>query len=203
MEKVGSLPDVNGTIACLTQSLSKFRTNLNEETAAIFQSEAVACLNSLKAQSTDFYARGTAAAADRFSSDFEIYPNVQFIKNNIKVTVRLRDKSGNQLATKINQEAGVSLSEKIKAVPTFGTISEFSYDGYGDFIASLYSEKAGTGEVKAYIDNEIIATIINRDNDNALTEITDNVLTYEFVDKLSYGNIKQRFDDADVAEDGS
>ncbi len=206
MDKVGDLPDVDSTIACLTQALSKFRGDLNENTAAVFQSEMTDCLNSLKTQALDFYARGTAAAADRFSSDFELYPNVQFIKNNIKVTVRLRDKSGNQLAIKVTDEAASGLSNLIKAEPTFGTISDFTYDGYGDFVASLISDVAGTGEIKAYIDNETIATVINRDDDTALSEIVDRVLTYEFVDKVSYSSrdgIKQKFGDSDIAEDGS
>jgi hypothetical protein len=210
LDKVGALPDVNGTIACLTQALSKFRGDLNEDTAAIFQQEAVGCLNALKTQSLDFYARGTAAATDRFSSDFELYPNVQFINHNIKVTVRLRDKSGNQLATNINAEAAAGLSSKIRAVQTLGEVSNFTYDGYGDFVAELHSTIAGTGEIRAYIDNEVIASVINRDNENASSEIVDRVLAYEFIDKVSYSYhgdagdyVKQRFDESDVAEDGS
>jgi hypothetical protein len=210
LDKVGVLPDVNGTITCLTHALSKFRGDLNEDTAETFQQEAVGCLNALKNQALDFYARGTAAATDRFSSDFELYPNVQFINNDIKVTVRLRDKSGNQLATNINTEAAAGLSAKIRAVPTFGDVSEFTYDGYGDFIAELHSEKAGTGEIRAYIDNEVIASVINRDSEDTPSEIVDRVLTYEFIDKVSYSYrgdtgdyVKQRFDESDVAEDGS
>jgi hypothetical protein len=206
LDKVGDLPDVDGTVACLTQALTKFRGDLNENTAATFQSEMTACLNSLKTQALNFYAQGTAAATDRFSSDFELSPNVQFIKNNIKVIVRLRDKSGNQLATKITSEAAAGLSALIKATPTFGTVSEFMYDGYGNFVASLISDIAGTGEIKSHIDNEVIASVINRDNDNALSEIVDRVLTYEFVDKVSYsshGDVKQKFGDSDIAEDGS
>ncbi len=202
LDKVGDLPDVDGTVACLTQALSKFRGDLNENTAAIFQSEMTGCLNSLKTQSLNFYAQGTAAATDRFSSDFELSPSVQFIKNDINVTVRLRDKSGNQLATKITSEAAERLSSLIKAEPTFGNISGFVYDGYGNFVASLISDIAGTGEIKSYIDNEVIASVINRDNDNELSEIVERVLTYEFVDKVSYSP-KQKFGDSDIAEDGS
>jgi hypothetical protein len=210
MDKVGPLPAVNDTISCLTQALAKFRGDLNEDTAAIFQQEAVGCLNALKAQSLDFYARGTAAATDRFSSDFELYPNVQFINNDIKVTVRLRDKSGNQLATNINAEAADGLSSKIRAVPTFGEVSEFTYDGYGDFVAKLQSKNAGIGEIRAYINNEVIASVLNRDDDNAPSEIADRVITYEFIDKISYSYrgdagdyVKKKFDESDVAEDGS
>lgn len=210
MDKVGvPMPDVNGTIACLTQALSKFRGNLNEDTAAIFQQEVNDCLNYLKKQALDYYAAGTAAAADRFSSDFELYPNIQFINNDIRITVRLRDKTGNQLATNINPEAGAALAAKITAIPSFGKITEFTYDGYGDFVADLKSKKAGSGEIRAYINNEVIASVINRDNDDLNSEIVDRVLTYEFIDKVSYSSrrdggdfTKQRFDESDVAEDG-
>jgi len=206
LDKVGALPDVDGTIACLTQALAKFRGDLNQDTAAIFQNEMTDCLNSLKNQSLNFYTRGTAAASDRFSSDFELSPNIQFIKNDIKVTVRLRDKSGNQLAVNVTPDAAANLSDLLRAVPTFGTVSSFTYDGYGAFIALLKSDKAGSGEIRAYIDNEVIATVINRDSDNVPSEIVDRVLTYEFIDKVShsYGDFyKQRFGNSDVAEDGS
>ena len=200
LDKVGALPDVDGSIACLTQALSKFRGNLNQDTAATFQNEMTDCLNSLKNQALDFYANGTAAASDRFSSDFELSPSIQFIKNDIKVTVRLRDKSGNQLAVNVTPDAAAGLSNLIKAVPTFGSVSSFTYDGYGAFIALLESKIAGAGEIRAYIDNEVIATVINRDNDNVPSEIVDRVLTYEFIDKVSYSYrtdgdfYKQRFD---------
>lgn len=209
LDKVGPLPDINETIACLTFALTKFRKDLNEDTAAVFQAESIACLNNLKKQALDYYSRGTAAATDRYSTDFELYPEVQFIKNDIKVTVRLRDKTGNQLATKLTSEAATELASLIHAVPTFGEITDFNYDGYGDFVAALKSDKAGIGEIKAYVNNEIIASIINRDNDEELTAITDRVLSYEFVDKVSYSSrtdgdyVKIRFDETDIAEDGA
>ena len=209
LDKVGPTPDVDGTIACLTQALAKFRGNLNEDTAAVFQNEMTNCLNSLKNQSLEFYANGTIAATDRYSSSFSLYPSIQFIKNDIQVTVQLRDKSGNQLAVNISPDAAAGLSALIKAIPTFGTISDFTYDGYGDFIASLTSDRAGNGQITAYLNNESIATVINRDSDTLPSAIVDNVLTYEFVDKVSYSYrtegdyYKQRFGDADVAEDGT
>jgi len=211
LDKVGALPNVDGTISCLVTALAKFRKDLNADTAVTFQNEMTECLNSLKKESLDYYARGTAAAADRFSSDFELYPNTQFINHDIKVTVRLRDKSKNQLAVNITPEAAVGLSSLIRAVPTFGNVSSFTYDGYGDFIAILESSKAGKGEIKAYINNEVIASVINRDNDNISSEIVDRVLSYEFIDKTSYSygtdgsgdNNKQKFGPSDVAEDGS
>jgi hypothetical protein len=209
LDKVGPLPDVDGAIACLTQALAKFRGNLNEDTAVIFQNEITDCLNSLKNQSLDFYTTGTIAATDRYSSSFSLYPSIQFIKNDIQVTVQLRDKSGNQLAVNVTPDAATALSALIKAIPTFGTISNFTYDGYGDFIASLTSDLAGSGQITAYVNNESIATVVNRDSDTLPTAIIDSVLTYEFIDKTSYsyraegGSYKQRFGDADVAEDGT
>jgi hypothetical protein len=203
-DKMGALPDVDGTITCLMSALARFRADLNEDTSLVFQEDVNACLNSLKTQSIASYARGTAAAADRFSSDFEIYPNLQFIKNDIKVTVRLRDKTGTQLAVGINSEVAAALENMIRAVPTFGRVSDFSYDGYGEFVAALTSDIAGIGEIKAYINNEVVASVINRDNDLP-TEIVDRVLSYEFVDRALYrkpGSV-DRFDISDIAEDGS
>jgi len=210
LDKVTSpMPDVDGAVACLTQALAKFRGNLNDDTAVTFQNDVTECLNSLRNQALDYYANGTAAATDRYSCDFEIYPNVQFIKNDIKVTVRLRDKSGNQLATNITPDAGAALAALITASDTFGKVSTFSYDGYGDFIAELSSDFAGFGQIEAFINKEAVASVINRDNVDVPSEIVTRVLTYEFVDKVSYSYrrdggdfYRDRFDASDVAEDG-
>lgn len=202
LDKIGELPDINATVECLNTALTKFRQNLNEETAAIFQSEVSACLDSLKEDATNYYGEGTSAAADRFSSDFEIDPTLQFVKKDINITIRLRDKSGSLLAENISPSIGNNLAKLIKVTPTLGTATELEYDGYSSFKSVLTSKKAGIGEVKAFLNKESFSMIINRENENENTAIIEKVLTYEFVDQTTTTNkFKNDFDQSDIAAD--
>jgi hypothetical protein len=220
LDKVGDLPDVgsltpdrtNGTgaLGCLARSLTDFRQAINEENALKFQANAIACLEDLKGQAEDFYCRGALAAADRYRSDFEIDPDLQFIKREIDVTITLRDRTGTQLAVSIPESVAECIAEALTATPTFGEITSFEYDGYGAFVAKLTSDKAGKGELRAFISGEVFAEVINRDNDDVTSEIIERVLSYEFIDKTSFvyrrnqgDDFKDRFGPPDIAEDGS
>jgi hypothetical protein len=208
LDKTGALPDINATVACLNSSLLKFRGNLNEETAVIFDSEVKACLDELKQKSTDYFDDGVSAASDRFTSDFSIDPELQFIKRDINITIKLKDKSGTLLVENVPQEIGDSLAKLITLTPTLGTTSEVKYDGYESFKATLTSKIAGTGDLKAFLNSEPFATIINRENENESTAIIDRVLSYEFVDQTTKtyrrdngDNFKTNFDQSDIADD--
>ena len=214
-EKVGPLPDIGtldpdhkdgtGCLGCMARSLTKFRKNITEDTTNTFGEEMTECLENLKKEAEDFYCRGAGEAADRFTSDFELDPDIQFIKREIVVTVRLRDKTGTQLAVNVPQSLGECLADILSAEATFGEISDFEYDGYGDFVASLTSDEAGRGQLTATLKGELFATVINRDNDDVRSEIITRVLPYEFIDRATAyreDETRQRFGPPDIAEDG-
>src|SRR5690606_16734532 len=138
------LPDVDGALACLNTSLSKFRSNLNEETAAVFQAEVEACLGDLLEESKDFYVTGTVIAADSYTSDFTLDPDLQFVKSDIILNVVLKDKTGTQLAVNVDEDLAASIAETITANVTLGNVSDFEYDGYGSFNAIVTSDVAGS-----------------------------------------------------------
>lgn len=206
LDKIGDFPDVDGTIECLKDAIAKFRSNLNAETAMEFQAESIACLENLLASSRDYYCKGAAATADRYTSDLEVDPDMQWIDKEIKVTVRLRDKTGTQLAVGVEQDLGDCLANLIKANVTLGEITDFHYDGYGEFIASLRSNDAGTGELTATLKSEVFAQVINRDNDNVTSEIIERVVNYEFIDKTTNyrreqaDEVRVKYGPPDIAE---
>lgn len=221
LAKVGDLPNIGtldadrrdgtGTLGELARALTKFREDLNEDSANVFAQEATASLNSLRNDSVDFYKRGVTAAADRFVSDFSIDPSLQFVEVPIVVTVQLKDKTGTVLGTNVSAEIGAEIASTIIATPTLGTVTSFEYDGVDSFTASLESKVAGTGEITASVSGEVISEVINRDNDDAQSEIIDKTLTYEFIDRTSsiYGSDrvdrgaehKDRFDHTDISKD--
>jgi hypothetical protein len=194
-DKVGELPNIGtlnpdrksgtGTVGTIAAALEKFRSAINEESAKEFQNTTVTALNDLRNDCTDFYCRAATAAADRFNSDFEISTDLQFVKKDIDVTIRLKDKSGTLLTAGITAEIANCLSGIVTAIPTFGKISEFVFDGYNNFIATLTSETAGKGELTAYIKEESISKVINRESINEQSSIIEKILEYEFVDATS------------------
>lgn len=218
LDKIGDLPDIGtlngdrtdgtGTLGCLARALTKFRRNLNENSALEFQSEAIACLDALLSDSYDYYCRGTAATVDRYTSDLEINPDLQWINKEINVTVRLRDKSGTQIAVNVDQVIGNCLSKQIVGKVTLGEITSFTYDGYGEFNAVITSSVPGAGELTATINNESFVLTINRDNDEA-TKIIERVVPYEFIDKTTNYRREQadevisKYGPHNIAEDGN
>ncbi len=217
-EKLGELPDIGtltpdrtdgtGALGCLARSLTKFRKNINAESAAVFESESTACLNDLLAEAEDFYCRGVAETVDRFQTTIELDPDIQFIEHDIDVTVQLRDKTGTQLGVGVDANLGACLADLVTGEATFGELSTFEYDGYGDFVATISSDTAGTGELTVFVRQEPVADVINRDNDDVNSEIVTRVLPYEFIDKtIVYrgelsDDARTRFGPPDVAEDG-
>ncbi len=218
-DKLGDLPDVGtlnsdrtdgtGTLGCLARALTKFRRNLNEESALEFQAESIACLDNLLTDSMDYYCRGAAATADRFTSDLEIDPDMQWINKDINVTVRLKDKTGTQLAVNVDQELGDCLAKLIKGNVSLGEITPFTYDGYGNFNAIITSENSGLGNLTATLKDEFFASTINRDNDDVSTEIIERVIPYEFIDRTTNYRREQadearaKYGPHDIAEDGN
>jgi len=214
-DKVGDLPNIGtlssdrkdgtGTLGELARALTAFRENINDESANVFQAEMERSLNALKADAEDFYSRGAVAAADVFASDFELDPEIQFIRNDITVTIRLKEKTGTQLGLGITKEIGDKMAEIITAVPSFGEISAFEYDGYGNFIAVLTSETPGEGDLLGFISGESLKEVIKRDDENVPSEIQDRVLHYEFVGRTSITSREagaNRYGPPDIAEDG-
>jgi len=214
-DKVGDLPNIGtlssdrkdgtGTLGELARALTAFRENINDESANVFQAEMERSLNALKADAEDFYSRGAVAAADVFASDFELDPEIQFIRNDITVTIRLKEKTGTQLGLGITKEIGDKMAEIITATPSFGEISAFEYDGYGNFIAVLTSEIPGEGDLLGFISGESLKEVIKRDDENVPSEIQDRVLHYEFVGRTSITSREagaNRYGPPDIAEDG-
>lgn len=189
--KTGELPNIGslnndktdgtGTLGELARALTEFRSDINEDTINTFQEAVLGSLNSLLTDCNNFYTNGAVAASDRFTSDVSLSTNLQFINQDIIVTVTLKDKTGSQIALGVSQELGNTIAQSIRATTSFGDIGEFVYDGYGEFKAVINSENAGSGVLVTYINEESISRVTNRDKlENSA--IVEKELEYEFVD---------------------
>lgn len=207
IERIGSLPDFQGTLDCLNQSLNKFRDDVSIENAAIFEGEITGCLNDLKNQSQNTYKNSLIAGVSVSESDVELEPEIQFVDNVIKLKVTLKDPGGSIISFNVPGDIQSDISSMISVIPTLGNVSDFEFDGNNSFIADLISDKPGDGNLQVYFNGVSFNSIINRDSDELDTAIEDRVFNYKFVGTsfttAGEDNVKERRDESDVSSGGA
>lgn len=201
VEKIGNLPDIEGTVSCLTAALAKFRQDVSEATAEEFQTTAVGCLTNLQSQTLNVYESAVTAGTSIYKSTVELNPDLQFVNNPIDVKVVLKDPGGTVISLKIPSAMQEVLSAKIQGNVTVGEISDFKYDGYEAFTAQITSKKAGSGELTVSFDSQILSLVLGQDDDTVSSSIASNILTYQFVGHPvdATGEGAPRRDEGDIA----
>lgn len=185
LDKIGIPPDVATAIGDLNVCFSNFQSNINADTAAQFQTCTTSILNQLQNDCTSFICNGIIQSADRFQSQAALYPDLQFIDQTIDVSVVLKDKTGSLLAQNVTVDIGVCVAQALSAKITLGSISPFVYDGYGAFNGQISTTIAGTGNAVVYMNNQSLASVLNLDNFNVPTSISENTFNYEFISQES------------------
>lgn len=178
---IPDLPDIDGSVTCITSAIAAFRQNVSTTNAATLQASVNTCLNDLNDQTLNTYNAAVTVGASQFTSTIALEPDVQFVSQPIKVTVTLKDPGGTTISFNVPEESQELLASKITGTATFGTLGAFSYDGYNAFVADLTATHAGDGELTIAFNNNILSLIQNRDNNDTATVITENVQTYSFV----------------------
>jgi hypothetical protein len=193
-----TLPNVAETVQCLSNALGNLRQNVSEENVAVFQAVATGCINKLQNDTKSAYSSAVIGGANDYNNSATLDPSLQFVGSPIKVTVQLKDAGGINLAAK---EVGVeaAIAEKISGVVTIGNLSDFSYDGYGNFIGYINSNISGPGELLLSFNGQTFKEILHRDTITTDTAIQDRVFPYEFVG-VSVIETKVRRTDADIAD---
>jgi len=169
---------------CLTNALNTLRTNITTAGATEFQSTATACMQTLLNQANAALASLVQVGFEPCQSTFTISPAVQFTTQPITIQVSLNENNGLPLTKGITSNIAASLAPMLKAYPTFGSASEFVYDGYQYFNSQITSPIAGSGEVMVSFDNNIFCK-----NDTSIPEHTLQVQNYQFVYTPSQGQI--------------
>lgn len=204
IEKIGDLPDIAATVSCLTAALAKFRQDVSEETAAEFQTTAVACLTNLQSQTLNTYENAVTAGVSIYNSTVELNPDLQFVGDPIDVKVVLKDPGGTVISLRVPEAMQDVLAAKLIGDVTHGSISKFEYDGYEAFTAQITSQTAGAGELTVMFDSQIFSLVLGQDDDTVTTSIVPNILTYQFVGHPveASGEGVPRRDEGDVARGG-
>lgn len=206
----GILPDVNAAQACLTAAMAKLRASVTPEAVAEFQAEMNACLTQLKDETSASYCNILKAAVSIYESTLTNNVDVEFITRTIKTKVKLYDPNGTLISSNIATDCVPVMESLIKGTVTFGSITDFVYDGTDSFIAEISADHTGSGIVSVSYDGNTLKKILNADNNNVQTVSQDNTLAYQFINTNVISNISgAEFEEtvsrdaADVARDGS
>lgn len=181
-----TVPDVNSAITDLTKCFTTFKANVAPETVDVFGSCAENILNNLLSQANETYCQLLALSLDKTNMPTTIDPEMQFTGEPILVKVAPTDQSGKTLLDIIGGNVPStacmdSIAEKFRGEVSFGSISKFSYDGYGNFVANITSENMGDGYLSIYYDEELIVVAIKPDDLNQQPSFDATPINYSFI----------------------
>jgi hypothetical protein len=143
---------------CLQTALANLQTNMTVEGVAEFQAATSICLDE---HEKDVKASIIAVVTTGFNpckSNFTLSPSTQFTTVPITVTVNLNENNGLPLTNGIPLDTGTVLAQNIKAIPTFGTVTPFVFDGYQAFTAQLNSTQPGNGQIMITFQDQTLCT---------------------------------------------
>lgn len=166
---------------CLNTAIATLRSDMTPRGVANFQATAALCLQKLKDDTNGALGQLIGIGFDPCKSTIGLNPTQQFTSLPITVTVNLNERNGLPLTTGISQTIGDNLAARIKGYPTFGNVSNFTYDGYQSFTANLTSDKPGKGTIMVSFDNQTFCTNTIPDNINLTPTHTLQSIDYSFV----------------------
>lgn len=198
-----NFPDPNAALLCLTTALDGLRSNLSNQGVAQFQATSTLCLNTLQNAANTSLTAMVGIGFNPCTSTMSLAPVVQFTSEKIVVSVNLNENSGLSLTQNLPATVAATLAQQIKGFPTFGEISNFTYDGYQVFTAEISSPDAGSGLLMVSFDNQIFCTNTLSADTSVPSTHTLQQLPYQFVYSPSAPSGEPRRDPGDVARDGS
>lgn len=172
-------PDTAAAQECLTTAISNLRSNMTVQGVADFQTTCTLCLSKLQGDTKDAIFGLIGIGFNPCESTFSLSPTTQFTTRPITVTVNLNENNGLPITNGIPSDVAANVAKNIKATPTVGTISEFAYDGYQAFTASLTSPTPGKGEIIVAFQNQVLCT-------NTMGSVDGKVPPLHALQKIGY-----------------
>lgn len=189
-----TLPDVGGAIETLTECFNNYTKNMTIDTTNTFGDCMLAAVNKLNDEASNTFCQLLLAAIDIYGTTITLDTDLQFVNNNILVTITPTDQAGRTILDLIGSfvpppSCMNNLADKFTGNVTLGEIDKFSYDGYGNFISNITSKEAGDGYLNVYFDGDMIKQVIKPSDPSIQPSIIDYTLTYTFVGAVSDGYI--------------
>lgn len=176
-----NFPNPAKTQECLNAALTTLISNINEGGVSNFQATSVACLSELEDQTNKAINSLLDLIFDPNKSTFTLEPSIQFTTKTIKVKVDLKTNSGQPIAINLPESVSSEMLGKLKAIATFGEVSDFTYDGYQFFNTEIKSDIKGSGLLSISYDNKLISTITIPQNIDDTPTVAPTELEYQFV----------------------
>jgi hypothetical protein len=205
-----TFPDTAAAELCMQNAIATLRSNMTVAGVAAFQATTSICLNTLQSDTASAINSLIGIGVDPCNSTFTLTPPIQFTTLPVVVSVTLNETNGLSLGTALPPSVSDNIASRLQGYVTFGSISNFSYDGYQFFNADITSPISGTGEVMVSFDNNILCTnTFPTDGSNPTHTLQSQ--NYEFIytpsstlpgeEDTSLG--VPRRDTGDVSRDGS
>ena len=174
-------PNITNAQNCLNASIEGLRRNFNREQVAIFNTSITSCLDNLKQESLNAIGELVGIGFDQYKSTFTIDPVSQFTTKTIKVKVDLLDSNSQSITNNLTQEVSDLIAKEITASVTFGSVSDFVYDGSRYFVASISADQSGWGTISVEYQNKQFTTLTIPDDLDVNPSSTALVLDYTFI----------------------
>jgi hypothetical protein len=153
-----TFPSTAAAQTALTAAVNTLRNDMNPTGVTNFQNTSNVILNSLKADTNSALAAMVGIGFAPCSSSVVTSPSTQFTSTPITVTVVLNEQNNLPLTAGLSAEVGANIAARISSYITFGTISNFVYDGYKSFVATLTGTDPGSGQLMIAFDNNFFCT---------------------------------------------
>lgn len=176
-----AFPNPTDTVACLTTALTNLQNNITTEGVAQFQSATTICLNNLQSSTNGALGSMVGIGFNPCLSTFTLSPLVQFTTETIGVSVSLNENNGVSLTQGMPQSVGDALAAQFTSYVTFGTVSNFTYDGYQFFNAQISSTDPGIGQIMVAFQNQILCTNVLSADPTIPPAHTLQAIKYQFV----------------------
>jgi hypothetical protein len=173
-------PDPAGAQQCMQAAVANLRSNMTLAGVSEFQAMANLCMTNLQTATNNALGSVIGIGFSPCNSTFTLTPSSQFTTLPIQVQVILNENNGLGLARNLPPSVAANIAAQIVGYPTFGTLGQFTYDGYQYFNADLTATETGAGCIMIAYQNQILCTN-NLPTDGTNPTHTLQSLCYDFV----------------------
>jgi hypothetical protein len=181
------LPDVAGAQNCIANAVSTYVQNISIDSTNQFQATVLNCLNTLQNQASSALTAAVAAGYDQYHSDFHLDTPIQFTTLPITVFVSLNESSGQSMTQGLPISSADALVPGLSGKASFGSLGQFSYDGYQYFTAEITSPIQGNGNIEIAFNNNFISILSNPTDITQPGSVSIKNLPYTFVQSSVIG----------------
>jgi len=205
------LPDIASTINDLQQGITTLIGGINKASINAFDTHMNNALVDLSNQANNSYCQLLDESIDIYNIKITTLPDLQFTTYPIEVNVsplsddnRTFDELVGGFGSSVNIDGYVS--DKFTANVSLGIISDFTYDGYGNFTANITSDIPGDGYLEVFYNGDQIPTVITPTSLNDQPSVVYDAIDYTFVGLFDDGYAQgisslPRRNDGDVSRD--